>query len=134
MLEFTRSEGRRNIMSAVIGNLVITSNYLVEDMLWEGDFTEITKSGVIAFCVIGYEIDNINELIEHFLKSFATKYRICCIYRQMHGPSGHPPTNCMTNASQYLSNNRMHKDYEMGSHYKMSYICSSASAVSRVVA
>ena len=52
-------------------------------------------------------MDNINELIEHCSKSFATKYRICDIYRQMRGPSGHPSTNCMTNAGLVFSRNSL---------------------------
>ena len=92
-------------MSGVIGNLVLTSNYGVEYMSCIGCITEITISGLIACWITVYEMDNINELMEHCSKSFATKYRICGISRQMRGPSGHPPTNCMTNAGLVLSRN-----------------------------
>ena len=105
ILEFTGPYGWSNVMSGVIGNLVIASNYRVEYLSCEGYITEITISGLMECWITAWVIDNIKELMEHCSKSFATKYRRCGIYRQLRGPSGHLPTNCITNAGLFLSRN-----------------------------
>ena len=48
MLEFTGPEVWSNVMSEVIGNLVVTSNYRGAYMSCEGYITEITISALIA--------------------------------------------------------------------------------------
>ena len=92
-------------MSSAISNLVIRNNNLVVCILCEGYITEITKSGLIVCWMTPQEMGNFNELLTHCSRSFTTKYRICSKYIQMRGPSGQQPTNCLTNAGEYLNRN-----------------------------